>query len=305
MNMPADPLDDGIARDLEALRASTARDVPPFLRTAREIRGALLSRPHRARAARRAAWGWIAAASALPIALGFAPFSYPTLAGHDVALAVRGPLPPPSVEEVARGFRAGIAGEGMRVEHDGGWTTFRTRVRDRSSRGAQRAAEVFAGVLRGRGVETEVSVSPWTAPARGTVYAFASDRVERLLVGVRGRTAAEIETEIAARLAAIGFRETRVSVEHGDGLTGVSIRATGPDGRELETEVRRELAGARAEDAPPIEIDLTEFSDLDDLPVEQRREAIERRLRERGIDATVTIEDGELRIEVHDGRIRR
>jgi hypothetical protein len=304
MNKPADPIDAAIARDADALRAATERDLPSFFETTRALRGALLVRPGHPSAVRWAAWGWTAAAAGVGVVLAFVPVSYPALAGHDVALSVAGHLAPSSLAAVARGLRAGVDGEGVRVEADGAGTTFRTRVHERSTRNVREAASAFAAVLRGSGLEAQVSVSPWTVRESGSVYGFASDRLVQILIEVRGRSSAEIEGEIAARLEAIGFNASLVLVEHEGGRTDVAIRATGPDGRLLETETSRELSGPAAKVDPPIAIDMMEFADLDSLPPAERRDAIERRLRERGIHATVTLEDGKLRIEAVDERVR-
>jgi hypothetical protein len=304
MNKPADPIDAAMARDAEALRTATERDLPSFFQTTRSLRGALLTRPWRPSRVRWAAWGWTAAAAGIAVLLAFVPVSYPTLAGHDVTLSVGEHLPAPSLAAVARGLRAGVGGEGVRVEADGAGTTFHTRVHERSTRNAREAAAAYAAVLRGSGLQAQVAVTPWTVRESGSVYGFASDRLVQILIEVRGRSSAEIEGEIAARLEAIGFSASLVTVEHQDGRTDVAIRATGPGGRRLETETSRELSGPAAKVDPPIAIDMMEFADLDSLPLEQRREAIERRLRERGIHATVTLEDGKLRIEAVDERVR-
>jgi len=297
MNRQADPIDAAIARDSDALRAATERDLPSFFETTRSLRGALLARPWRGSAARRGAWGWTGAAAATAVALAFVPVSYSTFAGHDVALTLAGHLPASSLEAVARGLRAGIGGDGVRIEVDGAATTLRMRVHERSTRNAREAASAFATVLRGSGLEAQVAVTPWRVRESGSVYGYASDRIGQLLIDVRGRSAAEIEGDITARLEAIGFSRALVSVEHGEGRTDVSIRATSGDGRMLETETSRELSGPAAEREPPVAIDVMDFADLDSLPLEQRRAAIERRLRARGIDATVTVEDGKIRIE--------
>jgi hypothetical protein len=305
MNEPADPLDAAIARDTDALRAATGRELPSFFETTRSLRGALLSRPWRGSIVRWGAWAWTGAAAAIALALGFVPVSYSTFAGHEVALTIPGHLPAPAREAVARGLRAGVEGEGVRVEADGAATTFRTRVQERSTRSAREEASAFAAVLRGSGLDARASVSPWSVRESGRLYGLASDRLGRLLIEVRGRSAVEIEDEVTRRLEAIGFSNTLVSVEHGGGRTDVSIRATAADGRVLETETSRELRGTAEGIEPPVAIDLTEFADLDSLPLAERREAIERRLRERGIRATVTVEDGRLRIEAVEEEERK
>ncbi len=312
-----DRTEDAIQRDLCALRVTTERDLPPFAATADQLRAAV-QRPERARVSlglRPAAWQsgraaptwrrigatprwrWVAAAPAAAIALVFVPFSYPTVVGHDVTLTVPKQLAPASRDEVARAFRAGLQGAELRVEASDAMTIFHARIPQRSAREARAMAAAFAAALEKRQLPVRIAVSPRRATSSGNVFALASRRIEQIRIDLRGRSAAEIEAELHTRLAEAGFSDAWVFVEQDGEHTHLELRATDPTGGPQEIELRLELDGQPANGVSPLEIDLPDFSDLDALPVEERRRAIEQRLRERGIEARVTIEGDDVRVE--------
>lgn len=104
-----------------------------------------------------------------------------------------------------------------------------------------------------------------------------------------------------SRLEAAGLSDARVRVEYGGGRTAVDIQATDPKGGGFEAELRHEAAGD-GDASPPLAIELPDFSEFDHLPLPERRAAIEKRLREMGIDATVTVDGGRIGVETEAHR---
>jgi hypothetical protein len=287
--------------DLEALRGLTARGLPAWEATASA--GPPASRARRRPALARVAAG-AAAAGGLATLLAFVPFTYPTVAGQEITLSLAGRVDDTARREIARGFRAGVGGASLEVSADPETVTMRAFVAGVPRARADEDAVAFANLVRARGLGAEVFVSPRQGSARGSLYAFAGDRLRRLMVDVRHRAEADIEADLRRRLEEIGFRDSAITVQRDARGVTVSFSARDPEGRSVENEYRRELTGPAAANEPPVEIVMPDLSDLDALPIEERRAAIERRFRERGIEARVTIEDGELRVET-DQRIRR
>lgn len=162
----------------------------------------------------------------------------------------------------------------------------------RSGAGRERAA------WRPRGVVTAGVVAALAFLVLGAV---ASERFRRLLIPTRGRSASAIESDIKGGLAGEGFDRSTVSVARAPGSLSIDVTAGDSSGVTLETSHR--LAGEGADSTFLLE--LADFKDLEHLPLESRRRAIERRLAERGVRATVTIANGQLRIDADDRRIER
>ena len=79
------------------------------------------------------------------------------------------------------------------------------------------------------------------------------------------------------------------------------MRAAGK-GEEVIAHVERRGEGGGAE--PPVHVALPDFSDLKGWPPEKMKAEIERRLRERGIEAEVIVaQDGKVEIKAkHEGK---
>ncbi len=307
-----DQTEDVIERDLRALRVATERDLPSFAATARQLRAAA---PRRRWIGAMPDWRWfdastrwrrvdatprmrwLAAVPVVAIVLMFVSFSYPTVVGHEVTLTIPVPLSPASSDEVARAFRAGVQGTEVRLESADATTIFHARIPQRSTREARAITAAFAAALEKRQLPARIAVSPRRSTSSGNVFALASRRIEQIRIDLVGRSAAEIEAEVRTRLAAAGFSDAWVVVEHDGGRTHLELRATDPTGGEREIELRHEVHGQPADGGPALTIELPDFSDLDALAVEERRRAIEQRLRERGIEAKVTIRGDEVHVE--------
>jgi hypothetical protein len=147
-----------------------------------------------------------------------------------------------------------------------------------------------------------VTVGALAAVLLLVIGAVASERFRRLLIPTRGRSAADIQSDIRGGLAGEGFESPRVSVERTPGSLSIDVTAGDSSGLSLETAHR--IVGGDNVDSTFI-LQLPDFRDLDHLPLPERRRAIERRLAERGIRATVTIDDGKLRIDADERRIER
>ncbi len=288
--LPMDSRDhttDTIAADLRALARTTAQHLPGL---------GDVPHPH---APRHLPRRWLIASATVAALVALVPFSYPRLGGYDVVLAVTGSMAPDARSEIARGFATAFETSPAAIDESAASTTFRVRTSQRSRRALRTAAQSFAARLQTRGIDARTSVSPWTTTVSGNAYAFASGRIRKLLIEVHGRDNAAIERDLRSRLEAIGFRDADVTVRHDGARTSIVMRATDAQGRVQSTEFVNERRRNGAPDESPVEIELPDLTDLESLPLDQRRDAVERRLRDAGIDARVTIVNGALRIDAN------
>jgi hypothetical protein len=292
--MDKDRLDGIIERDRRALSSDTSRRVPSLDETRRLAR-------HVREPRRRLRW-LVPAAAAL-VVLFVVPTSYPVARGSIVRLDVAGEVSPAARAEIARGLRAGTEGLEVEATPDGDGIQLETRVDGAGTRETHRAAEAFVRRLRDAGIAADASVDPWTETVSGRGLGLAVERVRRWWIDVNARSTEEIEADVRARLAAIGFEDATVRVTRDGPNIGIDVQARDARGRMLETEMRH-TGDSTAADRLPMELELPDLSDLDHLPVAQRRDAVARRLREAGIDARVTIKDGRIIIEREETETR-
>jgi hypothetical protein len=116
-------------------------------------------------------------------------------------------------------------------------------------------------------------------------------------VETQGRSEAEIEKEVQAQLEALGLLNPQVTFRREGDTTRLGIKAGDPDDK-IEARLQREVTGGDGKE-PPIEMALPDFSDLKGLPDDQIRAEVERRLRERGLEAEVQVREGQIQIRVH------
>jgi hypothetical protein len=156
-------------------------------------------------------------------------------------------------------------------------------------------ARAFSSQLDHKGIPATTAVSPWTEKVTGNVYAQVTNRWRDLRVETQGRSEAEIEQEIHAQLEQMGFLNREVTFRREGDRTRLGIRAGNPD-NQLETKIERKIMGGGGQE-PPIEVMLPDCTDLRGLPDDQVKAEVERRLRERGIEAEVRVEKGQVEIK--------
>jgi len=292
-----EPRADEIARDLQALGASTTRELPDFTITARRVRarsreGVVMSIVKQVPAHR-----WLttaAAAAAVAVVLLFVPFSYERTVGQEVTLTLEGAYAPADIRSLAGAFRAATASDAIQVAA-GETTTLRARLRGRSPAEATAIARAFTQSLAAKDVRATFAVTPWAEPESGTVYAQAVNRWRDIRVATAGRSEAEVERDVAAELERMGFRNPEVTFRRSGDSTEFRFDAGGGEGEEMQAHVERRIQGGGGEE-PPIEVGLPDFSDLEGRPDAEIKAEVERTLRERGIEAEVQVENGRIEI---------
>jgi len=312
MKREHDPADDPtrtMQADLEALCRTTARDLPDLDTTARQWR------PSRPRAASREGWfmnainpigrrPWRAAAfaaAALAVALLFVPFSYERQLGQEVAITLAGDVPEADVRSLADALRGASGAREIQVAAGGdagvgaGAITVTARFPGRSAAEASAVARAVERRVEAMGFDAAFQVRPWVEEVTGNVYAQVSDRWREVRVETQGRSEAEIEKDVQAQLERWGFANPQVTYRRSGDGSRLEMRAAGK-GEEVIAHVERRGEGGGAE--PPVHVALPDFSDLKGWPPEKMKAEIERRLRERGIEAEVIVaQDGKVEIK--------
>ena len=217
------------AEDLRALKQVTTLDVPALDDTVRAIShrpdSKLSILEEYAMATmdflkRRPGLATAMAVALAAVALLVVPFSYERTSGHDVALTLSGAsLGPDQAREVAKELKGLLHADRVAVNaanQDGreGYV-LSTRVPARSGINVSAAARTFKAVLERAGYAASATITPVKERVSGTVYAFARDRV--IEISMDGKSAPQLEVEIAQRLAEAGIVGATVSVTHPGG----------------------------------------------------------------------------------------
>ncbi len=305
-----------VARDLQAYREATARDLPSPRDTARLLRSAASGpRRHTTREGfymksliSLKAHPWLAATAAVVVVaviLGVVPVTYTVTTGHDVTLQLAAPAPQgDALRKVAAGLRAALHADGVQIAltDDGAGPAVRLEAAVPSRFGAEvgHAAAAYARGLTERGIPAQASVQARTERVSTNVYAFARSRAVELRVTSSGRTPAEIEADIRAQLEAAGLQNAQVQVTREGDQTQVQIQADGAAG-EGEQKFDIKLIGP---DDQPLDASLHRF-DVERKPgmtdADVKAE-IERQMREAGVEGTVIVEDGKVNVQVEKRR---
>ncbi len=215
-------------RDLEALRKTSARDVPELEATIQTIRQRglhsdpllwnfrrkLMALLHSART-RPAVAAALVGGLAVLIAM-VVPVSYDRVTGQDVALTVAGKgIGNQEIAGVAQSLKGalGVKG-GVMVEAVSGDAgprfVLHTTLPKRSGADVQRATMDLARDLASKGYSASVQVTPHRERVRYPAVAYAFDQIIR--ISVDGKSSAALEQEIRARLAEAGVPDAQVSV---------------------------------------------------------------------------------------------
>jgi len=299
--------DDLLAADIEALRSDSARDLPQLNTTLRAC-----ARPRRFREAglimtmrnpttRR--W-WLATGGAVALALGtlFVPLSYQRTIGQEVTLTLADAgSGGQDVERVASLLEAALRPQGTAVTQ-GPPASVRVRVPVRSAVEVHGMAAAVAKTLAREGISARAEISPWTERVSGNVYAVTASRILDLRIPVEGRTAAEIEQDIRTQLQGAGFSAPEVQVVRDGTRTEIDIKAAGAGAGGEEQQVRVELktegSGLETEGSGEVNLQMLPQVDTQGKSDAEIKAEVERQLRERGLEGTVTVDSGQVRVEV-------
>lgn len=328
-------LDRRIDRDLEALAARSAENPRPLTETLHTLSG---RRSGRRWEERFMAWTgfWkmrprLATAAVVVLAaaaLLVVPVSYTKVVGHEITLNLDGKgMSREVVGTLAGQFKSALHADAVQVAagvEDGAATyTFTARA---AGRDAPAAAEAFAHNLTGKGYTARAVATPIRERVSGNVYAMAYDNVIR--VSVDGKSADELETEIADALAAAGVPNAQVSVtmdgDNGSPNMKIEVKATGDcdpdaagsepqlvltaDGKDLggDTEnvnVRMKKAEA-ADGTVQLQVEVTRDGTVYTATVENAESlsdadlaaAVHDQLAAQGVDLSVSSQDGRVQV---------
>ncbi len=253
-----------------------------------------------------------AGAVAVAAALLLIPVSYQRTVGQRVTLDLSGPdLTPAVAGQVAREFKSALGVEAVRLQAEAGdaGTVFTLAADVPAGTGvsAGGVAAAFAGTLTGKGYTVSTDLEPLKRKVSGSVYAMVRDNVIR--VEADGKTDAELESEIAARLSEAGVPNAQVTVNR-----------ESPD--RMEVQVQAESQGEPGT-GPAVEPEI-QITTGGEVPDEQSRVAVGvRRLRDEAgehlsldvtagdrsasvtVDDPASMTDAELAAALHDGLAAR
>jgi hypothetical protein len=239
-------------------------------------------------------------AGVVAVALLFVPISYQKTVGQDATLTLAVPgLDPNQVQMIATEFQTALHATEVAIAQgtDGG-PVLTARVPSRSGTTVALAAQAFAAGLTGRGFPSTAQVTPRVELALGTAYAYAWDNVVNIQVTSAGKTSAEIEAEIRDQLEEAGIEAPMVKyAKEGDKATvtmmmnKTSAECEGSEGccPDVNIAIDGRDLGDEGSGGPRCKIRVNRTVDTTDADVIAD---IERQLREQGIDADVTMENG-------------
>jgi hypothetical protein len=222
-----------VDRDLTALAARNRKNQPPLSQTLRTLSG---RRPERGWEERFMVWtgflkkrprlATLAATAVVAAALLVVPISYDKVVGHDVTLSLAGDgLNQNLVSGIAAEFKEALDSDMVNVnaDQDDGNLLYTFSARATGSN-APAVSEAFARTLTGRGLVAEANSTPVKERVSSNVYAMALDNVVH--ISIDGKSAEELEAEIATQLEAAGL-DAQVSVTmEGDDHMRIEVQAT-------------------------------------------------------------------------------
>lgn len=299
-----------VASDFQVLRRVTDRDLPSLGDTERLLRDdAARNDPRlieegiwmksRRILSTRPWWTGAAVTAVIAAILGIIPVSYERTTGHEVALTLAGPASKaPSLAQIAGEFKRALAASEVRVSETlpQRATVLEVLAPSRSRAEVERTVGAFAAALAGRGIRTQARISPRTQRLSSNVYAMALNRVIELRIERAGKTSAEIEADVRAQLEAAGLMNPEVHVTQDGGVTQVQIQAQSesPD-EKREFKINLGAGGTEALSAQVHRFEVERKPGMSDAEIKAE---VERQMREAGVDGEVTVQNGEIRVEV-------
>jgi hypothetical protein len=239
--------DSRLDRDLEALRAVSAKDVPELDSTMRNVRRRVPVSGRRLWNLRRnimaaldsvrtrPAVAAVVVGALLVVVAMVVPVSYQRVVGQDVALTFAGKgIGREQIGAIARALKGVLGSDGVVVDasamDQGTQFVLRATSPQRSGARVQRVAGEFARGLAAKGYSASFQVAPHRERVRYPAAAYAWDQIIR--ISVDGKSAAQLQSEIQRRLSEAGVPDAQVSV---------TDRPEG--GREINMKVERQAVG--------------------------------------------------------------
>jgi len=304
--------EDALREDLRALHTASERDLPTIESTARILQasraghnpgGFLMSIFNRFQAR---PWPATAvAAVVLAAILLFVPISYQKTVAHDATLTLAVPgLDLDQVKKIAAEFKTALHVDGVSITQEAGsGAVLIARVSSRSASPVARVAQAFAEGLSGRGIPATAQVTPRVERVLGSVYAYALDNIINIQVTSDGKTTEQIAAEIRDKLEAAGVENPMVEYRQEGDQTSLMIQmekscAPGEDSAACCPQVNVTVDGLEpggdGTSGEGAQIRVPRTAEMTD---EEVIAEVERQLREQGVEAEVTMEEG--RIVVH------
>jgi hypothetical protein len=295
-----------LSRDLQALRAATNRDLPTIhdsarlARRATDTREGLFMKGIRFFGLRPILTTVVATAAVLTI-LFVIPISYQRTVGQDVTLTLaQAPQDAQALAGIAQEMKATFGAEGVRVMREaspaGTSVAFHAMTPVRSHSKADLTAQAFAAALRSKGFDAKTEVTPRTQRVATNVYAWALDPIQ-LHIDRNGRSAGDIEADIRRQLESAGVQNAQVHVTQDGDQTQVKIEAHDQEGQaKRDFDIQLDGRGTGSMDPTIHRFEVKRTPGMTDADV---KADIERQMRDAGVDGTVTVENGEVKVEVH------
>lgn len=232
---------------------------------------------------------WAATAAltaALVLVLLMVPISYTRTLGHEVTLR----LPNGTTETAAFqiGTELGRTLQADNVNVSG--TTVTARVSGRPVGAIQREAASFARLLSERNIEAGASVSPIQEKTSTNLLAYAAGRVLEIRIEDDGRSDSEIEADIRNQLEAAGLENPTVTLTTEGDSRQITIHAEGSDKATVPDEINVLVNGSSA-NQHKVQIQADRKMSDAELKAE-----IERQLQASGVDAEVTVTNGQVSV---------
>jgi hypothetical protein len=302
--------EEALRKDLQALGSSSLRDLPSVDQTARLLRNQDMGRSPGGIAVKifqqiqtRPWAATLTVAVVLALILLVIPVSYQKTVGHDVVLKVQGAgLSGAQIDRIASEFRSALRAENIMMnEQSGGPLTFTARVPRSSRAQVDRISQAFVHGLAGHGISATAEATPRVERVLGNLYAYARDNLITVNVSTAGKTDAQIEADIKSQLEAAGLESPEVEYrKQGDQTTlKLMIRKTAGavDSSSCCPEVTVTLDGHEPGegqgDGKNAQIRVKRTSEMTD---EQVIAQIKQQLRDQGVDADVTMENGQIQV---------
>jgi len=320
----------GLEQTMQTVRSRAAEEEAAPLRTKlwREIMSSftlMKSRPGLAA---------LAVAAVAVIAALVVPVSYSRVTGHDVSLTLAagaGGAGAPSQAElasIAKSLKARVGAPHVSVAmmDENGSTKYvlHAATSERSRAKVALEAESFARELAAKSIAASVAVSPVVEQVRYPVAAYAWDQI--IQISIDGKSSSQLQSEIQQRLAAAGVTGAQVSVTDApNGGHEVSVKvekvadgsnppSSMPEPQLVLTKGGVPLAGGftvrvkkekRSGSGTELIIDVTSGSktatvdipNSDSMSDTQLAAAIQSQLLAKGINATVSVTNGEIKID--------
>lgn len=278
----------------------------------------------------------LAVAAVVVIAALVVPVSYSRVTGHDVSLTLAagaggaGAGAPSQAElaSIAKSLKARVGAPHVAVEmmeENGGVKyVLHAATSERSRAKVALEAESFARELAAKSIAASVAVSPVVEQVRYPVAAYAWDQI--IQISIDGKSSSQLQSEIQQRLAAAGVTGAQVSVTDApNGGHEVSVKvekvadgsnptSSMPEPQLVLTKGGVPLAGGfsvrvkkekRSGSGTELVIDVTsdtktatvDIPNSDSMSDTQLAAAIQSQLQAKGILATVSVTNGEIKID--------